>query len=84
MLIGDAAHAMPPHMGQGAGLALEDAIILAREIAANHRNWSHAFASYKTNERSALIASNGRSRATPGYFVSQAASDGQSYVPFSG
>ncbi|MEU3735083.1 FAD-dependent monooxygenase [Streptomyces sp. NPDC033538] len=29
-LIGDAAHAMPPHDGQGASMALEDALVLAR------------------------------------------------------
>lgn len=31
VLIGDAAHAMTPHLGQGAGMAIEDAIVLAEE-----------------------------------------------------
>jgi 2-polyprenyl-6-methoxyphenol hydroxylase-like FAD-dependent oxidoreductase len=30
LLIGDAAHATTPHMGQGAGMALEDTVILTR------------------------------------------------------
>ena len=30
ILIGDAAHATPPHLGVGAGIAIEDAIVLAR------------------------------------------------------
>ncbi len=32
MLIGDAAHATTPHLASGAGLAVEDAIVLAEEI----------------------------------------------------
>lgn len=31
MIIGDAAHAATPHLGQGAGMAIEDAIVLAEE-----------------------------------------------------
>jgi 2-polyprenyl-6-methoxyphenol hydroxylase-like FAD-dependent oxidoreductase len=33
VLIGDAAHAAPPSMAQGAGLAVEDALVLADELA---------------------------------------------------
>lgn len=32
VLLGDAVHAMRPHMGQGAGMAIEDAVVLARCI----------------------------------------------------
>ncbi|HEX8420024.1 MAG TPA: FAD-dependent oxidoreductase [Sphingomonas sp.] len=33
VLLGDAVHATTPHLGQGAGMAIEDAIVLADEIA---------------------------------------------------
>lgn len=32
VLMGDAAHSTTPHLGQGAGMAIEDAIVLAEEI----------------------------------------------------
>ncbi|KAF8604155.1 FAD/NAD(P)-binding domain-containing protein [Ceratobasidium sp. AG-I] len=34
VLVGDAAHAMPPHAAQGVGMGLEDAIVVARVVAA--------------------------------------------------
>lgn len=33
VLVGDAGHAMEPNLGQGAGLALEDAVVLAHKLA---------------------------------------------------
>lgn len=33
-LLGDAAHATTPHLGQGAGMAIEDSLVLADELAA--------------------------------------------------
>ena len=35
VLLGDAAHAMTPNIGQGAGMAMEDAAVLAEELAGN-------------------------------------------------
>jgi 2-polyprenyl-6-methoxyphenol hydroxylase-like FAD-dependent oxidoreductase len=34
LLIGDAAHATTPHLGQGAGMAIEDALVLSMELTA--------------------------------------------------
>ena len=34
MLIGDAAHATTPHLASGAGMAIEDGIVLVEEIGA--------------------------------------------------
>ena len=36
VLLGDAAHPMLPFQGQGAAMAIEDAIILARSLTATH------------------------------------------------
>lgn len=33
VLLGDAAHAMPPNLGQGGGMAVEDATVLADSLA---------------------------------------------------
>ena len=33
VLIGDAVHASTPHLGQGAGMAIEDSLVLAEELA---------------------------------------------------
>lgn len=41
-LIGDAVHATTPHLGQGAGMAIEDSIVLAEELA-RHSNPEAAF-----------------------------------------
>jgi 2-polyprenyl-6-methoxyphenol hydroxylase-like FAD-dependent oxidoreductase len=35
LLIGDAAHATSPHVGQGAAQAIEDAVVLGEELAAD-------------------------------------------------
>jgi salicylate hydroxylase len=47
VLLGDACHAMPPHLGQGAGMAIEDAIVLARALAEHRGDVDGAFRSYQ-------------------------------------
>jgi 2-polyprenyl-6-methoxyphenol hydroxylase-like FAD-dependent oxidoreductase len=37
VLLGDAVHAMTPNIGQGAGMAMEDAAVLAEELAGASR-----------------------------------------------
>jgi len=50
VLLGDAAHAMSPSAGQGASLAIEDALVLARSFAAEPDRVS-ALASYERARR---------------------------------
>ena len=45
-LLGDAAHATTPHLGQGAGMAIEDAIVVAEELA-RHDEPQAAFVAYQ-------------------------------------
>ncbi|WP_347304227.1 FAD-dependent oxidoreductase [Croceibacterium sp. TMG7-5b_MA50] len=45
-LLGDAVHSTTPHLGQGAGMAIEDAIVLAEELAA-HDELAAAFEAYR-------------------------------------
>lgn len=47
VLLGDAVHATTPHLGQGAGLAIEDSIVLAEEIA-RHDDPAAAFTAFRT------------------------------------
>jgi len=49
VLLGDACHPMRPHMGQGAGMAMEDAVILARCIDAARGDYAGAFELYRFN-----------------------------------
>ena len=48
-LLGDAAHAMTPDLGQGAGMAIEDAVVLADLLAgaAEDGQVDHALAAYR-------------------------------------
>jgi len=46
VLIGDAVHSTTPHLGQGAGMAIEDSIVLAEELATAGTP-EHAFAAFR-------------------------------------
>ncbi|MEG3089081.1 FAD-dependent oxidoreductase [Sphingomonas sp. PB4P5] len=46
VLLGDAVHATTPHLGQGAGMAIEDSIVLAAELA-RHDTPEQAFTAYR-------------------------------------
>lgn len=47
VLLGDACHPTTPHMGQGAGMALEDAVVLARSLEYANDDFARAFALYE-------------------------------------
>ncbi len=46
VLLGDAIHATTPHLGQGAGMAIEDSLVLAEEIS-RAGSPAEAFAAYR-------------------------------------
>ncbi len=46
VLLGDAVHATTPHLGQGAGLAIEDSIVLADELG-KHDTLEAAFKAFR-------------------------------------
>jgi salicylate hydroxylase len=50
-LLGDACHAMLPYLGQGANMALEDALVLARCLEAEPDDAAHALRRYETARR---------------------------------
>jgi 2-polyprenyl-6-methoxyphenol hydroxylase-like FAD-dependent oxidoreductase len=50
VLLGDAAHAMTPNIGQGAGMAMEDAAVLAEELA-GAGEIEHALGNYARRRR---------------------------------
>lgn len=56
-LVGDAVHATTPHLGQGGGMAIEDAIVIAEELA-RHDTPQEAFAAYRARrfERCRYVA----------------------------
>jgi 2-polyprenyl-6-methoxyphenol hydroxylase-like FAD-dependent oxidoreductase len=61
VLIGDAVHATPPHLASGAGIAIEDAIVLARALR-EQTTVSSAFELFTTQryERCRMVIENSR------------------------
>lgn len=59
VLIGDAAHATTPNMGQGACMAIEDAVVLAQEMSKN-QDWELAFKNFERRRigRTSYIVNN--------------------------
>jgi len=74
LLIGDAAHAMTPNLGQGGAMAIEDAIVLSRMLDA-HRSIDAALDEYVTRRlrRVTLIQNRSRSFGRLGHFHSRVA-----------
>ena len=74
VLLGDAAHAMTPNIGQGAGMAMEDAAVLAEELASG-KEIEHALSSYAQRRKPRVQTVMRVSR--------QVGEDGQKWNPFS-
>ena len=51
VLVGDAAHAMTPNLGQGAAQAMEDAWVLAEALAQNKKDIPRALETYERRRR---------------------------------
>lgn len=50
-LLGDAAHPMLPFLAQGAAMAIEDAAVLARELAGSPADYASALRNYESERR---------------------------------
>jgi 2-polyprenyl-6-methoxyphenol hydroxylase-like FAD-dependent oxidoreductase len=59
LLIGDAAHATTPHLAMGAGIAIEDGVVLAEELAA-HDTVEEALSAFMVRrfERCRIVVEN--------------------------
>jgi 2-polyprenyl-6-methoxyphenol hydroxylase-like FAD-dependent oxidoreductase len=77
LLIGDAAHAVTPNSGQGASLALEDALMLAKLLRRNANDHLVAFKEFEKvrKPRCEMIIAEGRkqgsNKAQVSWFVSK-------------
>src|SRR5690606_36952174 len=59
VLIGDAVHATTPHMASGAGMAVEDGLVLAEELS-RHDSPDEALAAFSARrfERARMVVEN--------------------------
>lgn len=65
VLLGDACHAMKPHMGQGAAMAIEDGVVLARSIQHfDARNARDIFSLYEAMRRDRASRVQSRARGS--------------------
>jgi salicylate hydroxylase len=67
-LLGDAAHPMLPFLAQGAAMAIEDAFVLARELAASPENLAAALQRYEAIRRPRTADVQLAARAQAGIF----------------
>ena len=61
VLVGDAAHAPSPSSGQGAAMALEDAVVLARSVAAHGTDGLAAYEAARRTRVEAIVKAGARS-----------------------
>jgi 2-polyprenyl-6-methoxyphenol hydroxylase-like FAD-dependent oxidoreductase len=82
VLLGDAVHATTPHLGQGAGMAIEDSIVLADELA-RAETIEAAFGAYRSRRyercdyitKASLAICKGQIGEGPQVMVAKAAMD---------
>ena len=58
VLIGDAAHSATPHLGQGAAMAIEDAVVLAEELAGKETDAALEAFMQRRFERAKLVGTS--------------------------
>jgi 2-polyprenyl-6-methoxyphenol hydroxylase-like FAD-dependent oxidoreductase len=72
LLIGDAAHAVSPNAGQGASMALEDAMVLAKLLRDSCGDHEHVFTQFETDRKPRVekIVAEGRRRGVDKQIIS--------------